>query len=156
MIKILRPGTRKEAECPSCGALLSYDISDILEKSSHSIAEASSVHNAITKLFCQQLDKKGVSMSDIDKCISVLIKLSKSFGIDAKALPPCFNHITVTFEKKTCDGTPWRLNYAFELWLLKDLDTCQLQEYFKYVFFDKILESFIEYEKEVFNIEESL
>lgn len=29
MIKILRPGTRKEAECPSCGALLSYDISDI-------------------------------------------------------------------------------------------------------------------------------
>ena len=32
-------------------------------------------------------------MSDIDKCISVLIKLSKSFGIDAKALPPCFNHI---------------------------------------------------------------
>lgn len=156
MIKILRPGTRKEAECPSCGALLSYDISDILEKSSHSIAEASSVHNAITKLFCQQLDKKGVSMSDIDKCISVLIKLSKSFGIDAKALPPCFNHITVTFEKKTCDGTPWRLNYAFELWLLKDLDTCQLQEYFKYVFFDKILESFIEYEKEVFKIEESL
>lgn len=95
-------------------------------------------------------------MSDIDKCISVLIKLSKSFGIDAKALPPCFNHITVTFEKKTCDGTPWRLNYAFELWLLKDLDTCQLQEYFKYVFFDKILESFIEYEKEVFKIEESL
>lgn len=39
-------------------------------------------------------------MSDIDKCISVLIKLSKSFGIDAKALPPCFNHITVTFNKK--------------------------------------------------------
>lgn len=94
-------------------------------------------------------------MSDIDKCISVLIKLSKSFGIDAKALPPRFNRIIVTFEKKTCDGTPWRLNYAFELWLLKDLDTCQLQEYFKYVFFDKILESFIEYEKEVFNIEES-
>lgn len=95
-------------------------------------------------------------MSDIDKCISVLIKLSESFGIDAKALPPCFNRIIVTFEKKTCDGTPWRLNYAFELWLLKDLDTCQLQEYFKYVFFDKILESFIEYEKEVFKIEESL
>ena len=95
-------------------------------------------------------------MSDIDKCISALIKLSKSFGIDAKALPPCFNHITVTFNKKIYDGTPWRLNYAFELWLLKDLDTCQLQEYFKYVFFDKILESFIEYEKEVFKIEESL
>lgn len=95
-------------------------------------------------------------MSDIDKCISALIKLSKSFGIDAKALPPCFNHIIVSFEKKTCDGTPRRLNYAFELWLLKDLDACQLQEYFKYVFFDKILESFIEYEKEVFKIEESL
>lgn len=95
-------------------------------------------------------------MSDIDKCISVLIKLSKSFGIDAKALSPCFNRIIITFEKKTCDGTPWRLNYAFELWLLKDLDTCQLQEYFKYVFFDKILESFIEYEKEVFKIEEPL
>ena len=44
-------------------------------------------------------------MSDIDKCISVLIKLSKSFGIDAKALPPCFNHITVTFNKKIYDGT---------------------------------------------------
>lgn len=95
-------------------------------------------------------------MSNIDKCISLLIKLSKPFGIDAKALPPCFNHITVTFNKKLYDGTPWRLNYAFELWLLKDLDTCQLQEYFKYVFFDKILESFIEYEKEVFKIEESL
>ena len=95
-------------------------------------------------------------MSDIDKCISVLIKLSKSFGIDAKTIPSHFNHIIVTFEKKTCDGTPWRLNYAFELWLLKDLDTCQLQEYFKYVFFDKILESFIEYEKEVFKIAESL
>lgn len=38
-------------------------------------------------------------MSNIDKCISLLIKLSKSFGIDAKALPPCFNHITVTFNK---------------------------------------------------------
>lgn len=95
-------------------------------------------------------------MSDIDKCISVLIKLSKSFGIDAKTISSHFNHIIVTFEKKTCDGTPWRLNYAFELWLLKDLDTCQLQEYFKYVFFDKILESFIEYEKEAFKIEESL
>ena len=95
-------------------------------------------------------------MSNIDKCISVLIKLSKSFGIDAKTIPSHFNRIIVTFEKKTCDGTPWRLNYAFELWLLKDLDTCQLQEYFKYVFFDKILESFIEYEKEVFKIEESL
>lgn len=95
-------------------------------------------------------------MSDIDKCISALIKLSKSFGIDAKTIPSHFNHIIVTFEKKTCDGTPWRLNYAFELWLLKGLDTCQLQEYFKYVFFDKILESFIEYEKEVFKIEESL
>nr|DAX00904.1 MAG TPA: hypothetical protein [Bacteriophage sp.] len=95
-------------------------------------------------------------MSDIDKCISVLIKLSKSFGIDAKALPPCFNHITVTFNKKLYDGTLHRFNYAFELWLLKDLDTCQLQEYFKYVFFDKILESFIEYEKEVFKIAESL
>lgn len=71
-------------------------------------------------------------MSDIDKCISVLIKLSKSFGIDAKTIPSHFNHIIVSFEKKTCDGTPWRLNYAFELWLLKDLDTCQLQEYFKY------------------------
>lgn len=95
-------------------------------------------------------------MSNIDKCISVLIKLSKSFGIDAKTIPSHFNRIIVTFEKKTCDGTPWRLNYAFELWLLKDLDTCQLQEYFKYVFFDKILESFIEYEKEVFKIAESL
>lgn len=39
-------------------------------------------------------------MSDIDKCISVLIKLSKSFGIDAKALSPCFNRIIITFEKK--------------------------------------------------------
>lgn len=97
-------------------------------------------------------------MSDIDKCISVLIKLSKSFGIDAKTIPSRFDfdYIVVTFEKKTHDGTPWRLNYAFELWLLKDLDTCQLKEYFKYVFFNKILESFIEYEKEVFNIEESL
>ena len=97
-------------------------------------------------------------MNDIDKRISALIKLSKSFGIDAKTIPSRFDfdYIVVTFEKKTYDGTPWRLNYAFELWLLKDLDACQLQEYFKYVFFDKILESFIEYEKEMFNIEEAL
>jgi hypothetical protein len=39
-------------------------------------------------------------MSNIDKCISVLIKLSKSFGIDAKTIPSHFNHIIVTFEKK--------------------------------------------------------
>lgn len=95
-------------------------------------------------------------MSDIDKCISALIKLSKSFGIDAKTIPSHFNCITVTFKKKSCDSTLRCFSYAFELWLLKDLDTCQLQEYFKYVFFDKVLESFIEYEKEVFKIEESL
>lgn len=97
-------------------------------------------------------------MSDIDKCISVLIKLSKSFGIDAKTIPSRFDfdYIVVTFEKKTCDGTLWRFNYSFELWLLKDLDTFRLQEYFKYAFFDKILGSFIEREKEVFNIEELL
>lgn len=97
-------------------------------------------------------------MSDIDKCISVLIKLSKSFGIDAKTISSCFDfdYIVVAFKKKTHDGTPRCFNYAFDLQLLKDLDTCQLQEYFKYVFFDKILESFIEYEKAMFNIEESL
>lgn len=97
-------------------------------------------------------------MNDIDKRISALIKLSKSFGIDAKTIPSRFDfdYIVVTFEKKTYDGTPWRLNYAFELWLLRDLDACRLQEYFKYVFFDKILESFIEYEKVMFNIEEFL
>lgn len=95
-------------------------------------------------------------MSDIDKCISVLIKLSKSFGIDAKALPPYFNHITVTFNKKLYDGTLHRFNYAFELCLLENLDTRQLPEYFEYVFFDKILEYFIECEKEAFNAEEFL
>lgn len=95
-------------------------------------------------------------MSDIDKCISVLIKLSKSFGIDAKALPPCFNHITVTFNKKIYDGTLHRFNYAFELCLLENLDARQLREYFEYVFFDKILEYFIECEKEAFNAEEFL
>lgn len=97
-------------------------------------------------------------MNDIDKRISALIKLSKSFGIDAKTIPSRFDfdYIVVTFEKKTCNGTLWRLNYAFELWLLKDLDAFRLQEYFKYVFFDKILGSFIEREKEAFNIEEFL
>ncbi len=97
-------------------------------------------------------------MSDIDKCISTLIKLSKSFGIDAKISSSCFdfNYIVVAFKKKSCDGTPRHFNYAFELQLLKDLGTYQLQEYFKYVFFDKILESFIEYEKAMFNIEEFL
>lgn len=78
MIKILRPGTKKEAECPSCGALLSYDI------------------------------------------------------------------------------TLHRFNYAFELCLLENLDTRQLPEYFEYVFFDKILEYFIECEKEAFSAEEFL
>lgn len=95
-------------------------------------------------------------MSNIDKCISLLIKLGESFGIDTKALPPCFNHITVTFKKKSCDGTLHRFNYAFELCLLESLDTRQLLEYFEYVFFDKILEYFIECEKEVFNAEEFL
>lgn len=76
-------------------------------------------------------------MSNIDKCISVLIKLSKSFGIDAKALPPCFNHITVTFNKKLYDGTLHRFNYAFELCLLENLDARQLLEYFEYVFLIK-------------------
>lgn len=95
-------------------------------------------------------------MSNIDKCISLLIKLGESFGIDAKALPPCFNHITVTFKKKSCDGTLHYFNYAFEFCLLENLDTCQLREYFEYVFFDKILKYFIECEKEVLKIEESL
>lgn len=97
-------------------------------------------------------------MSNIDKCISLLIKLGESFGIDAKTIPSRFDfdYIVVIFEKKTCDGTLWRFNYSFELWLLKDLDTCQLQEYFKYAFFDKILGSFIECEKEAFNAEEFL
>lgn len=95
-------------------------------------------------------------MSDIDKCISLLIKLGESFGIEAKALPPCFNHITVTFKKKSCDGTLHRFNYAFELCLLENLGTRQLPEYFEYVFFDKILEYFIECEKEAFNAEEFL
>lgn len=97
-------------------------------------------------------------MSNIDKCISLLIKLGESFGIDAKTIPSRFDfdYIVVIFEKKTCDGTLWRFNYSFELWLLKDLDTFRLQEYFKYAFFDKILGSFIEREKEVFNIEEFL
>lgn len=97
-------------------------------------------------------------MNDIDKRISALIKLSKSFGIDAKTIPSRFDfdYIVVTFEKKTCDGTLWHFNYSFELWLLKDLDAFRLQEYFKYAFFDKILGSFIEREKEVFNIEELL
>ena len=95
-------------------------------------------------------------MSNIDKCISALIKLGESFGIEAKALPPCFNHITVVFKKKSCDGTLHRFNYAFELCLLENLDARQLLEYFEYVFFDKILEYFIECEKEAFNAEEFL
>lgn len=61
MIKILRTGTRKEAECPSCGALLSYDISDI-EKSSHSITETSSAFwqssKNTTYITCPQCNNK--------------------------------------------------------------------------------------------------
>lgn len=95
-------------------------------------------------------------MNNIDKCISLLIKLGESFGIDAKALPPCFNHITVTFKKKSYDGTLHCFNYAFEFCLLEILDACQLLEYFEYVFFDKILKHFIECEKEAFNAEEFL
>ena len=62
MIKILRPGTRKEAECPSCGALLSYDISDIIDKSSHSITETSSAFWLNSKntayIICPQCNNK--------------------------------------------------------------------------------------------------
>jgi DNA-directed RNA polymerase subunit RPC12/RpoP len=61
MIKILRPGTKKEAECPSCGALLSYDISDI-QKSSHSIIETSSAFwlssKNTTYIICPQCNNK--------------------------------------------------------------------------------------------------
>lgn len=61
MIKILRTGTRKEAECPSCGALLSYDISDI-QKSSHSIIETSSAFwlssKDTTYIVCPQCNNK--------------------------------------------------------------------------------------------------
>lgn len=95
-------------------------------------------------------------MSNIDKCISLLIKLGKSFGIDAKTIPSHFNCIIVAFEKKSCDGTSHRFNYAFELCLLENLDARQLPEYFEYVFFNKILEYFIECEKEAFNAEEFL
>lgn len=62
MIKILRTGTRKEAECPSCGALLSYDISDILEESSYSITETSSASwqssKNTTYITCPQCNNK--------------------------------------------------------------------------------------------------
>ena len=62
MIKILRPGTKKEAECPSCGALLSYDISDILEKSSYSNAETPSAswlsNKSTTYIICPQCNNK--------------------------------------------------------------------------------------------------
>lgn len=62
MIKILRPGTKKEAECPSCGALLGYDISDILEKSSHSTVETSSAFwlssKKTTYIVCPQCNNK--------------------------------------------------------------------------------------------------
>lgn len=62
MIKILRTGTKKEAECPSCGALLSYDVSDILEKASHSIAETSSASwlssKSTTYIVCPQCKNK--------------------------------------------------------------------------------------------------
>lgn len=41
-------------------------------------------------------------MSNIDKCISLLIKLGESFGIDAKTIPSRFDfdYIVVIFEKK--------------------------------------------------------
>lgn len=29
MIKIVKPGTKKKIECDECGAILSYDITDI-------------------------------------------------------------------------------------------------------------------------------
>lgn len=62
MIKILKPGTKKEAECPSCGALLSYDISDILEKSSYSNAETPSAfwlsNKSTTYIICPQCNNK--------------------------------------------------------------------------------------------------
>ena len=62
MIKILRPGTKKEVECPNCGALLSYDISDILEKSSHSTVETSSAFwlssKKTTYIVCPQCNNK--------------------------------------------------------------------------------------------------
>lgn len=61
MIKILRPGTKKEAECPSCGALLSYDISDI-QKYRSSIIETSSAFwlssKGTTYIVCPQCNNK--------------------------------------------------------------------------------------------------
>lgn len=62
MIKILKPGTRKETECSNCGALLSYDFSDILEKSSKAIAETSSTFwlnsKEKTYIVCPQCKKE--------------------------------------------------------------------------------------------------
>lgn len=95
-------------------------------------------------------------MSDIDKCISALIKLSKSFGIDAKALPPCFNHITVTFNKNymmvLCTALTMLLSFVY--W--KTLTLVNFLNISNMYFFDKILEYFIECEKEAFNAEEFL
>ena len=61
MIKILRPGTLQQIDCSHCGALLSYDISDI-EKSSHSIIETSSAFwlssKNTTYIICPQCNNK--------------------------------------------------------------------------------------------------
>lgn len=62
MIKILRTGTRKEAECPSCGVLLSYDISDIMNETSQSITETPSAFwlgsKSTTYIICPQCNNK--------------------------------------------------------------------------------------------------
>lgn len=63
MIKILRSSSRrKETECLSCGALLSYDISDIMNETSESIVETPSAfwlsNKSTAYIICPQCKNK--------------------------------------------------------------------------------------------------
>lgn len=91
----------------------------------------------------------GVSVSTIN--FSPLIRLSKSFGIDAKVEPPFLDDTVVIFTKKIFDGSTQCYKYAFNLYELEGLEACHLREVFKYVFFDKILHYFIQAEASAFS-----
>ena len=61
MIKVIRPGTKKQIECNNCGALLSYDEKeDIKFDSIKKVSETDGLayHTSESYIICPQCNKK--------------------------------------------------------------------------------------------------
>ena len=61
MIEIIRPGTKKQVECPNCGALLSYDaVLDVEREEEKAIGTLfpESLTKVTSFIKCPQCDNK--------------------------------------------------------------------------------------------------